>query len=98
MKLDGPVFKEGPLYGVMGNVVDLNGTPYMWLSYVDGDRLDVLPLSYPQADLISGYRVIDWLCSAKPEEPPGRAVRPARSCMRRAPASLRPPLPRGRCG
>ena len=38
VKLDAPMFDE-PLYGVMDNVVDLNGTPYRWLGYVDGDHL-----------------------------------------------------------
>ena len=67
VKLDAPMFDE-PLYGVMDNVVDLNGTPYRWLGYVDGDHLNVMPLSGNLLDFDSGYRVVDWLPSAKPEE------------------------------
>ena len=70
VKLDAPMFVEGPLYGVMDNVVDLNGTPYKWLGYVDRDHLDVMTLSYHEINHGSGYRVIDWLYSAKPEELP----------------------------
>lgn len=35
--------------------MDLNGTRYMWLGYVDGDHLDAMPLS---SDLLycGGYR------------------------------------------
>lgn len=69
VKLDAPMFDE-PLYGVMDNVVDLNGTPYRWLGYVDGDHLNVMPLSGNLLDFDSGYRVVDWLHSAKPEELP----------------------------
>ncbi len=69
VKLDAPMFDE-PLFGVMDNVVDLNGTRYMWLGYVDGDCLNTLALSYNLLDYDGGYRVIDWLHSAKPEELP----------------------------
>ena len=68
VKLDAPML-EKPRFGVMDNVLDLNGTRYMWMGYVDGGRLDVMALSYNELDL-SGYRVIDWLHSASPEELP----------------------------
>lgn len=67
VKLDAPML-DAPLYGVMNNVLDLNGIRYMWLGYVDGDHLDVLPLSYNLLHWNGGYRVIDWLHSARPEE------------------------------
>lgn len=69
VKLDAPMLDE-PLFGVMDNVLDLNGTRYMWLGYVNGDHLDALMLSYNLLHYSGGYRVIDWLHSAKPEELP----------------------------
>lgn len=69
VKLDAPML-EKPLFGVMDNVLDLNGTRYMWLGYVDGNHLDAQPLSYNLLDYSGGYRVIDWLHSAKPEDLP----------------------------
>lgn len=69
VKLDGPMLKK-PLFGVMNNVLDMNGTRYMWFGYVDGNRFGVLDLSYSLLHQIGGYRVIDWLYSAKPEELP----------------------------
>lgn len=69
VKLDAPLLDK-PLFGVMDNVLDLNGTRYMWLGYVSGDHLDALMLSYNLLDYTGGYRVIDWLHSAKPEELP----------------------------
>lgn len=69
VKLDAPVL-DGPLFGVMDNVLDLNGTRYMWLGYVEGDHLNVMTLSYDLLGHSGGYRVIDWLHSARPEELP----------------------------
>lgn len=69
VKLDVPMLDE-PLYGVMDNVADLNGVHYMWLGYVDGDHLDAMPLSSNLLDFSGGYRMIDWLHSARPEELP----------------------------
>ena len=69
VKLDAPLLDK-PLFGVMDNVLDLNGTRYMWLGYVNGDYLDAMMLSYNLLDYTGGYRVIDWLHSAKPEELP----------------------------
>ena len=68
VKLDAPML-EKPLFGVMDNALDLNGTRYMWMGYVDGDYLDAMVLSYNELDF-SGYRVIDWLHPASPEELP----------------------------
>lgn len=69
VKVDAPMLDE-PLYGVMDNVADLNGVRYMWLGYVDGDHLDAMPLSSNLLDFSGGYRMIDWLHSARPEELP----------------------------
>ena len=42
-------------WGIGEDTMDLNGTRYMWLGYVDGDHLDAMPLS---SDLLycGGYR------------------------------------------
>ena len=69
VKLDGPMLNK-PLFGVMDNALDLNGTRYMWFGFVEGNHFGVLDLSYSLLHLIGEYRVIDCLYPAKPEELP----------------------------
>lgn len=69
VKLNAPML-EKPLFGVMDNVLDLNGANYLWMGYVKGDYLDLMSLSDGPLHYTGGYRAIDWLHSARPEELP----------------------------
>ncbi len=69
VKLDVPTLNK-PLFGVMYQEPDLNGTRYMFFGYVNGNCLDCLQLSYSKINF-QGYRVIDCLHSARVDELPG---------------------------
>lgn len=69
--LDAPIYEE-PLYGVMYS--EYYGGQYVHMGIIceeDGAwEFDLLDLSELEIEIYSGYRVIDWLHHAEPEELP----------------------------
>lgn len=71
VRLDAPIYEE-PLYGVMYS--EDYGGRYVHMGIICEEEgtwiFDMLDLSELEIDLCSGYRVMDWLHRAKPEELP----------------------------
>lgn len=71
VRLDAPIYEE-PLYGVMYS--EDYGGQYVHMGIICGEdrawKFDLLDLSELEIGMCSGYRVVDWLHHAEPEELP----------------------------